>query len=192
MPTTTEVLATLALAPTSGDGASRGLPPTKRGQAALFANLPEGPAAADCQQPGGTAELIDEPAAMPMTTEVLATLTLVPTSGDGASRGLPPRKGGQAALFANLPEGPAAADCQQPGGTAELIDELAAMPTTTEVLATLALAPTSGDGASRGLPPTKKGQAVGLPEEAAALVLFAHSFVLSPNWLQRMVPVVSR
>jgi hypothetical protein len=62
---------------------------------------------------------------------------------------------------------------------------------TTEVHAT-ALAPTSGDGASSGLPPKKKGQAVGLPEEAAALVLFAHSFVLSPNWLQRMVPVVSR
>jgi hypothetical protein len=112
--TSTEVLATLALAPTSGDGASGGNPPKKTGQAV---GLPEGQVAADCQQLSGTAE--HELAAMPTTTEVLATLALAPTSGDGASRGPPPRKGGQAALFDNLPEGPAAADCQQPGGTAE-------------------------------------------------------------------------
>jgi hypothetical protein len=133
MPPTTEVLATLALAPTSGDGASRGIPPRKGGQAALFDNLPEGPAAADCQQPGGTAELIDEPAAMPTTTEVLATLALAPTSGDGASGGIPPKKKGQAALFANLPEKIAAlvlsqAMSQQPSGAAGLLDEPAAVP----------------------------------------------------------------
>ena len=57
---TTEVHAT-ALAPTSGDGASSGLPPTKKGQAALFDHLLEEVAAlvhshAESQQPSGTAE----------------------------------------------------------------------------------------------------------------------------------------
>ena len=75
-----------------------------------------GSVAADCQQPGGTAKLIDEPVAMPTTTEVQAILALVLTSGDGASRGLPPKKTGQAV---GLSEEPVVADCQQPGGTAE-------------------------------------------------------------------------
>jgi hypothetical protein len=127
--------------------------------------LPEEPVAADCQQPGGIAELIDEPVAMPMATEVHAILALAPTSGDGALRGLPPRKTGQAV---SLPEEPVAADCQQPGGTAGLLDEPAAMPMTTEVQATLALAPTSVDGASSGLPSRKEGQAECLPEEQVA------------------------
>ena len=62
-----------------------------------------------------------------------------------------------------------AADCQQLDGTAGLLDEPTAMPTTTEVHATvLALAPTSGDGASSGLPSRKEGQAECLPEEQVA------------------------
>ena len=106
--TSTKVHATLALVPTSGDGASSGLPSREEGQAAC---LPEEEVAADCQQLDGTADLIDKPAAMPTTTEVHTTLTLAPTSGDGASRGLLPRKGGRAALFDCLPGEEVAADC---------------------------------------------------------------------------------
>jgi hypothetical protein len=71
---------------------------------------------------------------------------------------------------------------KQPGGTAELIDEPAAMPTTTEVHAT-ALAPTSGGSTSGGIPPKKRGQAVGLPDEFAEL---GHKLAASqrspPSW----------
>ena len=91
MPTTTEAQATvLAFAPSSGDGASSGLPSRKEGQAEC---LPEEWVAAESQQLNGTAGLLDEPTAMPTTTEVPATvLAFAPTSGDGASSGLPSRK----------------------------------------------------------------------------------------------------
>jgi hypothetical protein len=51
------------------------------------------------------------------------------------------------------------ATSQQLSGTAGLLDDPAAVPTSTKVHTTIALAPTSGDGRSSGIQPMKRGQA---------------------------------
>ena len=80
---------------------------------------------ATSQQLSGTAELLDESVAVPTTTTVVHATALAPTSGDGASSGLPPTKRRQAALFDHLPEEVAVLHLvsQQLSGAVGLLDE---------------------------------------------------------------------